>query len=235
MTADPGVDTGYTVLITGASGGIGKLLCGHFANKGITAFGTSFRSDNPGSSLDQVDVSSFAAVDDWAKRRIPPGGRIVLINCAGVTYNAMTHNSDPAQWAEVITVNLLGAYHAIRAVLPSMRAAGYGRIINFGSVVGQRGAIGASAYAASKAALQGLTKSVSLENAGKGITVNTINLGYFSIGMIDKVPEKLLVKIVEQIPTGRLGHPASILSTVDFLIDTADITGAALDVNGGLY
>jgi NAD(P)-dependent dehydrogenase (short-subunit alcohol dehydrogenase family) len=222
------------ILITGASRGIGEMLYQHFRGRGVETFGTFHGSSLDSSALDRVDVTSFADVEGWVKKRLPEGSQPVLINCAGITYNSMTHTADPSQWRAVIDVNLVGTFHTVRSVLPAMRAAGYGRIINFASVVGQKGAIGASAYAASKAGLVGLTKTVSLENAAKGITINNINLGYFNIGMIDKVPEKLLSKIVEQIPVGRLGEPQNIVKAVEFLIEASDVTGASLDLNGGL-
>ena len=123
----------------------------------------------------------------------------------------------------------------IRELLPIMRKEGYGRIINFSSVVAVFPTPGVSAYAASKAGLIGLTKSLAVENAAKGITVNAINLGYASIGMgVEEVPLAYQEKIKNDIPQGRFCSPEEIYNTVKFLIDTEYITGADININGGM-
>ena len=116
-----------------------------------------------------------------------------------------------------------------------MRKKRYGRIILFSSVVPQIGVPGTSAYSASKAGLWGLTKTVAIENATYGITINTVNLGYFNIGMIKDVPTELLNKIIISIPMEKLGDPINILKTVEYLISTDYITGSQINLNGGLY
>jgi acetoacetyl-CoA reductase/3-oxoacyl-[acyl-carrier protein] reductase len=116
-----------------------------------------------------------------------------------------------------------------------MREQGYGRIINFSSVVAQKGIPGTSAYAASKAALWGLTKSIAVENASKGITINNLNLGYFDIGMIKDVPDEMLSIIKKSIPQQKLGEPENILKAVEFLINADYMTGSSIDLNGGLF
>jgi len=115
-----------------------------------------------------------------------------------------------------------------------MRKRGFGRIILLSSVVPQIGVPGTSAYAASKAALWGLSKAVSKENARYGITINTINLGYFNVGMIRDVPSEVLDRIVSSIPMARLGHPDTILQTVEYLLSVDYMTGSQIDLNGGL-
>ena len=160
--------------------------------------------------------------------------RLVLINCAGITYNAFGHKSDLDQWKNVIDVNLIGSFNLIRALLPHMRDANYGRIINLSSVVAQKGVPGTSAYAASKSGLWGMTKALSVENARKNITINNINLGYFDIGIIDQVPTNSLEGLIETIPVRRLGAPSNIVKTVDYIVDNSDLCGASIDVNGGL-
>jgi NAD(P)-dependent dehydrogenase (short-subunit alcohol dehydrogenase family) len=116
-----------------------------------------------------------------------------------------------------------------------MRENGYGRIINFASIVPQKGIPGTSSYAASKAGLWGLTKSIAAENAKKGITVNTLNLGYFNIGMITEVPEDILKGIVQNIPVQKLGDPEDIYNAVKFIISADYLTGTSIDINGGLF
>ncbi len=224
--------------ITGASRGIGKLLFNHFSSKGEKVFGTYHNSRvDDLSHLTGIDIRSFDEVNNWITPVLEAEKpeKVVLINCAGISYNAFAHKADLARWEEVISVNLIGSFNTIRAVLPYMREINHGRIINFSSVVAQKGIAGTSAYSASKAGLWGLAKSVAVENASKGITVNNINLGYFNIGMIEQVPEEFLSKIVAQIPVGKLGDPENIIRTVEFLENSPYITGTSVDMNGGLF
>ena len=116
-----------------------------------------------------------------------------------------------------------------------MREQKFGRIINFSSIVAQKGIPGTSAYASSKSALWGLSKSIAIENANKGITINNLNLGYFNIGMITDVPEKFLSIIKKEIPMGELGNPENILKAINFLMGSDYITGTSIDINAGLY
>lgn len=224
-------------LITGASRGIGKLLFDHLSNRGELCFGTYNSSPiTENSNLTQVDVRGFDAVARWVADvvEVSNGDKLVLINCAGITYNAFGHKADLDRWRDVIDVNLVGSFNLIRALLPHMRDANYGRIINMSSVVAQKGVAGTSAYAASKAGLWGMTKALSVENASKNITINNINLGYFDIGIIDQVPERNLRGLVETIPVRRLGSPPNIIKTVDYIVENSDLCGVSLDVNGGL-
>jgi NAD(P)-dependent dehydrogenase (short-subunit alcohol dehydrogenase family) len=115
-----------------------------------------------------------------------------------------------------------------------MRAQTFGRIINFSSVVAIKPTPGVGAYAASKSALWGLSRTVAIENASKNITINNINLGYSELGMIETVPEDFRKKIIEQIPAGKLCSGSDILNTVDFLMKTSYINGASVDLSGGL-
>ena len=224
-------------LITGASRGIGQLLFDNLSSRGEICQGTyNSSSVTDHNNFSQVDVRSFDAVSKWVSGVVDESNsdNLVLINCAGITYNAFGHKSDIDQWRNVIDVNLIGSFNLIRAMLPYMRAANYGRIINFSSVVAQKGVPGTSAYAASKSGLWGMTKALSVENAGKNITINNINLGYFDIGIIDEVPANNIKNLVETIPVRRLGKPSNIVRTVDYIVDNADLCGVSLDVSGGL-
>ena len=116
-----------------------------------------------------------------------------------------------------------------------MRQNKFGRIINFSSVVAQKGVPGTSAYAASKAALWGLTKNLAVENAKYNITANNLNLGYFNTGMIKDIPDNMLTTIKENIPAGRLGEPNEVLNAIEFLINTPYVNGTSIDINGGYY
>jgi NAD(P)-dependent dehydrogenase (short-subunit alcohol dehydrogenase family) len=225
------------ILITGASKGIGSFLMTKFVAEGKEVFGT-FNSTVPPSgelNLTKVDVEDIEEVKKWIEKICSNDDQLVLINCAGSNYNALAHKADLGKWKKVIDVNLVGTFNVISAVLPFMREKGYGRIINFASIVPQKGVPGTSAYAASKAGLWGLTKSIAAENAKKGITVNTLNLGYFDIGMITEVPDEILQGIIKNIPVQKLGNPENIYNAVNFLINSDYLTGTSIDINGGLF
>lgn len=226
------------VLITGASRGIGLFLLKKMSDDGHEVYGT-YNSTEPPNELKKhfakVDVTDFLQIQKWVNSNCTPDDQIVLINCAGGNYNAVAHKADVAKWKHLINVNLVGTFSMINAVLPLMREKGYGRIINFSSIVAQKGIPGTSAYAASKSALWGMTKAIATENAKKGITINNLNLGYFDIGMITEVPAEILESIKRTIPVQQLGDPENIYNAVKFLIESDYITGTSLDINGGLF
>ena len=225
------------LIITGASRGIGKYLFNKFVETGETVFGT-YNSTYPETDkmefFTKVDISNYSDVSDWIETIKGKISRLTLINCAGNNYNSFAHKAYIDKWVNVINVNLIGTFNVIRAVLPLMREEGYGRIINFSSIVAQMGIPGTSAYAASKSALWGMSKAIAVENAKKGITINNLNLGYFDIGMIKEVPEKYQAIIKEKIPTGNFGNPENIFRAVKFLIETDYINGTSIDLNSGL-
>jgi NAD(P)-dependent dehydrogenase (short-subunit alcohol dehydrogenase family) len=226
------------VFLTGASRGIGLFLTKSLNIKGYQVFGT-YNSTLPDETLDaqlsKVDVTIHTEVSEWVHSNSNVGDKIIAINCAGTNYNAFAHKADATQWKNVIDVNLMGSFNMINNVLPIMRESGYGRIINFSSIVAQKGIPGTSAYATSKSALWGLSKSIAVENANKGITINNLNLGYFDIGMISDVPEHILDGITKSIPSKALGDPQNILKAVMFLIENDYLNGTSLDINGGLF
>jgi NAD(P)-dependent dehydrogenase (short-subunit alcohol dehydrogenase family) len=231
------------ILITGASRGIGKFLLTNFIAQNERVLGTYYSSGKQNGFnkyLSFVDVKYPDEVNEWVEFAHKYMGKVhdeklVLINCAGINYNAMAHKADFNDWTEVIKTNLIGSFNTISLTLPIMRKYGYGRIINFGSVVAKIGVPGTSAYAASKAGLWGLTKAIAAENATKGITINTINLGYFDIGMIQEVPEQNQQQIKDKILCGKFGDTEMIWKTVNFIIDNDYLNGAEIDLNGGLW
>lgn len=225
------------IVISGASKGIGEYLFNRYVEHSESVYGTYLNSE-PLKNLDKyikLDVSNYEMVNNKIKEIEGELSNITLINCAGITYNAFTHKSEPTQWNEVIQTNLIGTYNLIRCILPLMRNERFGRIINFSSVIASKSTPGVSAYASSKAALWGLTNSIAVENAKLGITVNNINMGYSELGMISKVPKEYLEEIITQIPMGKLCEPVDIFSTVEYLRSNSYITGSSIDLNGGLY
>jgi NAD(P)-dependent dehydrogenase (short-subunit alcohol dehydrogenase family) len=223
-------------IITGASGGIGSYLRKEFLSKKEEVIGlynntTPIQLD----SMYKVDISDAIEVKTFVENTKDKLNQIILINCAGSNYDAFAHKADPTKWARLISINLIGTFNIINALLPIMRQQGYGRIINMSSIVAQKAIAGTSAYAASKAGLWGMTKAIAVENASKNITINNINLGYFDIGMIHAVPEPMQQSIKESIPFKKFGDPSDIFKTVKYLIDCDYITGTSVDVNGGLF
>jgi 3-oxoacyl-[acyl-carrier protein] reductase len=143
----------------------------------------------------------------------------------------------PADWDLVLQINLFGAFSCIQAVLPGMMRNRWGRIINIASVVGQAGAAGQANYAASKAGLIGLTKSLAQEMGSRGITVNAVAPGYIETDMTKVLPEEVKQKVLASVPLARMGKPDDVAAAVKFLAseDASYITGHVLAVNGGMY
>lgn len=226
------------IIIIGASKGIGRFLFTRFNELGLKVIGT-YNTTHAGIEKDINNYYYLNILDVNCIRKfvskIDSSSKIVLINCAGITYNSFAHKSDVEIWDNVIDVNVKGTFHVIREFLPIMRNQKYGRIINFSSVVAKKPTLGVSAYAASKSALNGLTKSLAFENGSKGITVNAINLGYTNLGMgVNDVPENIQEQLKEQIPSNRFCEPEEVFQTIQFLIQTEYVNGASIDLNGGI-
>ncbi|MBL8007680.1 MAG: SDR family oxidoreductase [Ignavibacteria bacterium] len=226
------------ILITGASRGIGKFLFDKFTEDGEKVYGTYY-SENPELEMNekfiQLDVTDFSKTEELIGKLRSGISKFVLINCAGNNYNSFAHKSSADEWKKVILTNLTGTYHMIRSSLPVMREQNYGRIVNFASVVAETGIPGTSAYAASKSGLWGMTRSIAVENASKGITINNLNLGYFDIGMINEVSEEYQQIVKKKIPSGKFGDPVNIYKAVRFLIESDYLTGTSIDINGGIF
>jgi acetoacetyl-CoA reductase len=164
-------------------------------------------------------------------------GRVdYLVNNAGITLDKTVRKMTVEEWRTVLQVNLSGAFYMSKAVLEHMLERGSGRIVNISSVIGETGNVGQANYAASKAGLLGLTKSLALETARKGITVNCVAPGFIATEMVEAMPKAVLDMVVEKIPLRRLGRPEEVARVVWFLLEdeAAYITGAAYNVNGGL-
>tara|TARA_B110001469_G_scaffold127101_1_gene146706 strand:- start:17961 stop:18635 length:675 start_codon:yes stop_codon:yes gene_type:complete len=222
------------IIIIGASRGIGNYLFEKFKSININVIGTYNSTIMDQKGLSKLDITDFNQVYNWVESQELHDKDITLINCAGITYNAFAHKSDPLLWKKVIEVNLIGSFNCIRAVLPLMRSRKFGRIINFSSVVASKATPGVSAYAASKSALWGMTKSLTQENAALNITINNINMGYSELGMIKQVPKEFLEKLVSGIPSKKLCEAIDIFKTVQYLMDCDYINGSSIDLNGGL-
>ncbi len=161
----------------------------------------------------------------------------VVVNNAGITRDGTLLKQTYEQWKAVIDTNLGGCFNMAKATFPGMRARGWGRIVNIGSINGQAGQYGQVNYAAAKSGIHGFTKALAQEGAKFGVTVNAIAPGYIDTDMVAAVPEDVLEKIVAKIPVGRLGHASEIARGVAFLVaeDGGFVTGSTLSINGGQH
>src|SRR5215472_487027 len=185
-----------------------------------------------------LDVTSPESVKEGFAKALRDKTRIdVLVNNAGITRDGLSMRMKPADWDLVLNINLNGAFRCVQQVLPGMMRNRWGRIINISSVVGQAGAAGQSNYAASKAGLIGLTKSLAREVASRNITVNAVAAGYIATDMTKDLPEELKHAIMTKIPLARMGTAEDIAGAVKFLAsdEASYITGQVLAVNGGMY
>ena len=194
------------IILSGASKGIGEYLTDFFIKEGQEVIGlyNSTTPSNHKKYYQKLNITDEESIANFVSCNSKILNDIVLINCAGINFNSITIKFDFSEWKKVFEVNTHGTFLLIKHLLPFMREQTYGRIINFSSVVPQIGMQGTVAYAGSKSALWGMTKVIANENATKGITVNTLNLGYFDIGMIREVPEGILNSIIDTIPVKKL-------------------------------
>jgi NAD(P)-dependent dehydrogenase (short-subunit alcohol dehydrogenase family) len=231
------------LLITGASGGMGSALIRDFAAQGyVLALHHHHRTPQLEESERvahfKADLSKEEEVNALAEAVLERFGRVdIVVHNAGISRSGMSWKMDTADWRQTMAVNVDAAFFLSRAIVPHMRAQKFGRIVHISSVVAQTGFIGTAAYAASKAALLGLTKSMSKELISSGITVNALALGYFEVGMIEDVPDEMRAAVVESIPAKRLGETHTVSATLQWLFsdEAAYVTGQTINLNGGLY
>jgi acetoacetyl-CoA reductase len=238
---------GRCAVVTGGTRGIGAAIARSLKDGGYKVAVTYRGNDAAAAAYqDQThipvykwDVADFGACEAGMRKvEMDLGSSVeILVNNAGITRDATLHKMNEAQWNEVITVNLTSCFNMCRAVIGGMRERGFGRIVSISSIIGQKGQIGQTNYAAAKAGMIGFTKALALESASKGITVNAIAPGYIATDMVAAVPAEILAKIVAQIPIGRLGEAQEIARIVEFLVsdEASLITGATIACNGGLY
>ncbi|HRJ11963.1 MAG TPA: acetoacetyl-CoA reductase [Alphaproteobacteria bacterium] len=234
------------VLITGATTGIGAATAAFFQKSGYKVAVNYNRNDEQAQAFTNAtgipaykwDVRDAQACLNGVHKIEQELGTVeVLVNNAGILRDKTIHKMTVEEWTDVITTNLNSCFNMSRAVVPSMKEKKFGRIINISSVNGLTGQFGQTNYAATKAGIIGFTKSLALETARSGITVNAVAPGYVQTAMMENIPEDVLKKIIDRVPVGRLAKPEEIARAILFLADdeSAFITGETLSVNGGLY
>jgi len=238
--------TKRVAVVTGGIRGIGEAIslglheAGYVvaANYGAQDDRAAAFHKKTGIAVYKWDVGDFAACQDNVARIGKELGPVdILVNNAGITRDTPLHKMTHDMWDEVLRVNLTSVFSMCRAVVPGMRERGFGRIVSISSINGQSGQFGQVNYAAAKAGMIGFTKSLALEVASKGVTVNAIAPGYIDTEMVRAVESTILQKIIARIPVGRLGHTREIARAVRFLAsdNAAFITGSTLTINGGQY
>ncbi|NBR53828.1 MAG: 3-oxoacyl-[acyl-carrier-protein] reductase [Rhodobacteraceae bacterium] len=238
--------TGKTALVTGASGGIGAAIAKALHGAGATLAISGTRIE-PLEALaaelgDRVHVlpcnlSDAAAVEALPKQAAEAMGSVdILVNNAGITKDNLFMRMSDEEWASVLDVNLTATMRLCKGVVRGMMKARWGRIVNISSIVGATGNPGQANYAASKAGMVGMSKSIAYEVASRGITVNCVAPGFIATAMTDKLTDEQKDKINVQIPAARMGSPEEIAAAVLYLAspEAGYVTGATLHVNGGM-
>ena len=239
-------------LITGGMGGLGETISTKMADAGyrvVVTYSPSNKTSNQwlaamkakgyefnAYACDVADLHSAKAC--IAKVAAEVGPVDILVNNAGITKDTTFRKMDLAAWKAVIGTNLDSVFNMTKQVYDGMMDRGWGRIINVSSVNGSKGAFGQTNYAAAKAGMHGFTKSLALESAKKGVTVNTISPGYIGTKMVMAIPKEVLDgKILPQIPVARLGKPEEVAGLIIYLCseEAAFVTGANIAINGGQH
>ena len=221
-------DAGYQVVVTYSPN-----------NTGVDAWLTAMHAAGREFRAYTVDVADYDSCQQCVAKIAQEVGQIdILVNNAGITRDMTLKKLDKVNWDTVIRTNLDSVYNMTKPVCESMVEHGWGRIVNISSVNGSKGSIGQTNYAAAKAGMHGFTKSLALEVARKGVTVNTVSPGYLATKMVTAIPQDILdTKILPQIPAGRLGKPEEVAALVAFLCsdEAGFVTGSNIAINGGQH
>ena len=234
------------ILITGATGGIGKALVKKFASLegSVLATGTkiekleALKKEFSNINILKFDISDHSKIEEFVENVSSQlNGLDVLVNNAGITVDNLSLRMKDEEWKKVIEVNLGSTFFFCKYAIKKMLKNKYGRIVNITSVVGHTGNIGQANYAASKAGINGMSKSLAIEYAKKNITINCVSPGFIQSKMTDNIVESIKAVLTSRIPMAKLGTGEDVSNTVAFLSSDAAsyITGETIHVNGGMY
>jgi 3-oxoacyl-[acyl-carrier protein] reductase len=242
---------GRTALVTGASRGIGRAIALALAQEGADVAINYVSSEGPAKQLAeeimnlgrkamlaQADVADYPDTFRMAQEVLKEFGRLdVLINNAGINSDKTFVKMDHASWRKVLAINLDGVFNCTKVFIDQMIKQEYGRVVNITSVIGQIGNFGQANYAASKAGVAAMTKSLAKELAARGVTINAVAPGFTETEMVEGIPEKVRNKLLDQIPMRRFGKSEEVARACVYLCssDGDYITGAELSINGGLF
>jgi len=221
-------DAGYDVAVTHSPG-----------NSGVADWLGRMEETGRRFHACSVDVADYESCQQCVTRiRAELGSVDILVNNAGITRDASFKKLDKVNWDAVIHTNLDSLFNMTKPICEDMVKRGWGRIINISSIIGSKGGFGQTNYAAAKAGMHGFTKSLALEVAKNGVTVNTVSPGFIATKMVTAVPQEILdTKIIPQIPVGRLGKPEEVAALIAYLCseEAAFLTGANIAINGGQH
>ena len=234
------------ILVTGASGGIGKEIVKKFVSLGGNVLGTGTKTEkldllkkqNPTIKVKKFDMSEDSRIEEFIDNvNLELGGLDILINNAGMNIDNLSLRMNEEEWKKVININLTSTFLLSKYAIKKMLKNKFGRIINITSIVGHTGNVGQANYAASKSGIIGMSKSLAIEYAKKNITVNCISPGFIQSDMTMNIAEKVKMYLTSRIPMGRLGTGEDVSNCVAFLSSTeaSYITGETIHVNGGMY
>ena len=234
------------ILITGASGGIGNELVKKFVSLGGNVLGGGTKAEKldqikkkyPNIKVKKFNLSEHSGVEDFIDNvSLELGGLDILINNAGINIDNLSLRMKDEEWKKVIDVNLTSTFLLSKYAIKKMLKTKFGRIVNITSVVGHTGNLGQSNYAASKAGIIGMSKSLAVEYAKKNITVNCVSPGFIISDMTMNIAEKVKLYLTSRIPMGKLGTGEDVSNCVAFLSSeqASYVTGETIHVNGGMY
>ncbi|WP_199556000.1 3-oxoacyl-[acyl-carrier-protein] reductase [Sandaracinobacteroides hominis] len=237
--------TGQTALVTGASGGIGGAIARALKAQGATVALSGTRADAlnalaaeiGGAEVLPCRLDDAAEVEALVPAAVGKLGKLdILVNNAGITRDGLAMRMKDEDWAAVLTVNLEAAFRLSRAAMRPMMKQRHGRILSISSVVGSMGNPGQANYAAAKAGLEGMTRSLAAEVASRGVTVNCVAPGFISSAMTDALNDEQKAKMFERIPAGRFGEGSDVAAAIVWLASAegAYVTGQTIHVNGGM-
>ena len=234
------------ILITGATGGIGRSILEKFLSLDATILATgtnteklnNLKKDFPKIHISQFDISNHLEIEKFIDNSfLTLGGIDILINNAGITQDNLSLRMKDVEWQKVIDINLTSTFYLCKNAIKKMLKNKFGRIVNITSIVGHTGNIGQANYSASKAGIVAMSKTLAAEYAKKNITINCVSPGFIKTNMTENISEDMKISLLSRIPMNRLGTADDVSNTVAFLSSelSSYITGETIHVNGGMY